>query len=425
MLRDDLKRSQEKLGKIWEEYRSFRDGLGDDPGKWTEEQREKFDKFDTDIDAQELEISKIEQDIKDEEREDRYQQSSGENYGPFTENSWVNSARSSRGNGDDFDFRSNPTGSSRRHSFNRFLEHGEKAISPEEFRSLVAGSDVEGGFLTAPPQFVSTLIKDLNNEVFFRALGTNFKLKRSQSMGAPVLDQDFSDADWTTELQTGQEDDLRFSSRELKPHPVAKRVKVSNTLLRVASLSPETVVKEQLVAKFAVTEEKAFMFGDGHSKPLGVFVPDSDGITEARDVVGDNTATEIKADTLIDAAYALKGQYLKNSTWIFHREAIRRIRKLKDQNGDYIWQRGLAGAPNTILERPYVISELAPSTFTTGQYVGIIGDFSKYWIATGLDMYIQRLVELYAENNQTGFIGRIEVDGAPVVENAFTRIKLG
>ncbi len=68
------------------------------------------------------------------------------------------------------------------------------------------------------------------------------------------------------------------------------------------------------------------------------------------------------------------------------------------------------------------MSEYVPNTFTTGQYVGLLGDMSFYWIADAIELQIQRLVELYAEQNQTGFIGRLESDAMPVLEEAFSRI---
>jgi HK97 family phage major capsid protein len=70
------------------------------------------------------------------------------------------------------------------------------------------------------------------------------------------------------------------------------------------------------------------------------------------------------------------------------------------------------------------MSEFAPNTFTTGLYVGIVGDFSFYWIVDALSFVLQRLVELYAESNQAGFIGRYEGDAQPVLEEAFARVKL-
>ena len=70
------------------------------------------------------------------------------------------------------------------------------------------------------------------------------------------------------------------------------------------------------------------------------------------------------------------------------------------------------------------VSEYVPNTFTSGQYVGILGDFSYYWIADAFDMTIQRLTELYAETNQMGLITRWSTDAMPVLENAFARVKL-
>ncbi len=110
---------------------------------------------------------------------------------------------------------------------------------------------------------------------------------------------------------------------------------------------------------------------------------------------------------------------------MFHRDAVKQIRKLKDGNGQYIWQPSLqAGQPDAILNRPVTMSEYMPNTFTASQYVGIIGDLQWYWIVDALTLTIQVLVELYAETNQNGYIGRLEADGMPVLEEAFTRVKL-
>ena len=99
--------------------------------------------------------------------------------------------------------------------------------------------------------------------------------------------------------------------------------------------------------------------------------------------------------------------------------------RLKDGNGQYLIREGIASdGGDMLLDLPMFESEYAPNTFTTGQYVGILGDFSRYWIADSMDMRVQRLVELYAETNQVGFIGRREVDGMPVLEEAFVRVTL-
>ena len=145
------------------------------------------------------------------------------------------------------------------------------------------------------------------------------------------------------------------------------------------------------------------------------------------DVSTDNTSSAITADGLVNALYSLKEQYLRSSNlrWLFHRDAIKMIRKLKDGNGDYLWTRGLANdRQSTILDVPYMVSEFAPNTFTTGLYVGAIGDFSYYWIAESLAMSIEVASELYMGSNEDGYFIRAELDGMPVLEEAFARVTL-
>jgi len=161
---------------------------------------------------------------------------------------------------------------------------------------------------------------------------------------------------------------------------------------------------------------------------MGVFTAATAGfgISTSRDVATGNAATAFTTDGLMEALYSLKGQYHALATWIFHRDAIKRLRKLKDGEGQYIWNPDMKGGqPDMVLGRPYKMSEYCPNTFTTGKYVGIIGDFKNYWIADALSMRIQRLNELYAATNQVGFIGRLESDGMPTLEEAFSRVTLG
>src|SRR5690606_10361577 len=100
-----------------------------------------------------------------------------------------------------------------------------------QMRALQVDSDVQGGNLTAPETFVEQLIKGIDDQVHVRRFATPHQLPRGGSLGVPTLDTDLSDADWTVELGTGNEDTaMRFGKRELKPNPLAKRVKISKTL---------------------------------------------------------------------------------------------------------------------------------------------------------------------------------------------------
>ena len=82
-------------------------------------------------------------------------------------------------------------------------------------------------------------------------------------------------------------------------------------------------MRERLAYKFAVTMEQAYMTGTGAGQPLGVFVASADGITTARDVATDNAATAPTFNGLINAKYALKGQYWPAAKWLMHRDVVK------------------------------------------------------------------------------------------------------
>ena len=187
----------------------------------------------------------------------------------------------------------------------------------------------------------------------------------------------------------------------------------------------ETLAIQRLAYKFAVVFEANCLTGTGANQPLGVFTASVHGINTDRDVSTGNTATSIMFDGLIEAKYTLKQNYWPNARWLFHRDGMKRIAKLKDGDGQYIWRESVrVGEPDRVLGLPVFMSEYAPNTFTASQYVGVLGDFSHYWIADSLQMEMQRLEELFAATNQVGLVGRMESDGMPVLAEAFVRVKL-
>lgn len=297
----------------------------------------------------------------------------------------------------------------------------------DQFRALSAGVDADGGYLVVPEVFVNLLIKAIDDETIIRGLSTVYPLSQGASIGIPTLDADPADADWTTELATGSADStMAFGKRIMAPNPMAKRIKISKQLIRQSAIPVEAIVAQRLGYKFGITQEKAYMTGDGVDKPLGLFTASTNGISTARDVSEDNTATEVTVDGLKSAKYSLKAGHMQNSNWVMHRDIVKLISKLKDGDGQYLWQEAVReGEPDRLLGRPVRMSEFAPNTIAANAYVGMLGDFSHYWILDSLSMQMQRLDELYAEANQVGFIGRYEGDGAPVLQEAFARVQLG
>lgn len=310
-------------------------------------------------------------------------------------------------------------------AFVKYIAHGPQTLNGEEFRALAAGSDSTGGAFLAPDQMVNAVIKAIDNESVVYPNASKFTLQGAKSLGAPVITANPADSDWTTEVQaTSLDTTMATSRRELTPNTLTKMIKVSEKLLKNA-VNAEQIVVDRMSYVLGQTYEKAFVAGSGSSQPLGLFTASASGVTTGRDMSTGNTSTAITFDGLMNAKYSLKGGYLRNAKWIFHRDAVSMIAKIKDTAGQYVWQQSLRdGQPDSLLGMPVLISEYAPNTFTTGLYVGILGDLSYYWIAELPGFGVTRLNELYAGTNEVGFKVHAEIDGAPVLAEAFARVKL-
>lgn len=312
-------------------------------------------------------------------------------------------------------------------AYRKGLRMGVRGLGESERKTLRADDDEAGGYLVMPGREATALLKFVDDQVLIRQLATVEQLTDAASLGALSMDEDIEDWDWTSELRTGNESTMRpFGKRSLTPHPMAKRVKISNTLIRKATRNIEVLVRERAGYKLGVTQEKAYMTGDGNQKPLGLFTPSNQGIPTSRDVSWVATNDKTKADSLLDFVYSLKQQYRgrPNARLVLHRDFAKAIRKLRDANDQFLWQPGLqAGQPDRILTAAVGESEFAPNTISAGNYLAVYGDFSFYWIVDALNIQVQTLFELYSETNQRGYIFRYEGDGAPMLAEAFSRLK--
>lgn len=285
-----------------------------------------------------------------------------------------------------------------RAAYNQYLVHG--AVSPvlqaqTEQRDVSVSTATLGGYLLAPLQMVNGVLKSVDDQVFIRQYATKFTLDSAVSLGVPTIDADPADADWTTEIASVTTDStMTFGRRELTPVTLTKMIKVSYRML-TRMPSAEALITQRLAYKFAIAMEKGYLTGTGTNQPLGLFTASANGISTGRDVSTGNTTTAFTLDGLKEAKYSVNAGYRRNAKWLFHRTAVKALSKIKDGDGNYIWQPALvAGQPDMLMGNGLLESEYVPSTFTTGLYVGLYGDLSYYWIADALSMTIQRLVEL-------------------------------
>lgn len=299
----------------------------------------------------------------------------------------------------------------------------DRVLTVEEYRALQAGVDPLGGYFV-PHQMVSGLLKALDNTLPFRQFASKFTVSGSLSLGQVSLETDPSACVWGTEISSVTENTaMRYGKRELKVKPLTTLVKASATLLRVSS-EQDSLIRSRVSYVGSTTQETAFMTGGGVDRPLGVFIASDSGIPTGRDVTTGSATTVGSADKWVTALYTLKDQYRRTARWIMHRDVISALRKLKDGQNQYLWQPGLqAGQPDVFLGLPLTTSEYAPNTFTDGNYAALLGDLSYYYIVDSTEMSMKVLGELYAESNQVGYIYRQELDGMPVLSEAFVRVK--
>lgn len=319
------------------------------------------------------------------------------------------------------DFRMKPEYST---AMDAFLRDG--VLPRVNTRDLQISDGPKGGYIAPPPQFVIGLLMALDADLFFRQPGWATVITLNSNEGYEAsLDADPDDGEWTTEVKELTDDDsMEFGRRELKPTRLAKGIKISNELLRLAP-SAEDIALERLRYKFSVTQEKGFIIGTGNKQPLGVFTASDQGIPTTRDVSTDNTSSAITYKGLRNAKYAMKNKYWREAKWLFHQDAVKQLANVEDDLGYPVLAEGVAvGEPDTVSGIPYYMSEFVPNTFTSGQYVGILGAFRYYHIADSLTMTIQRLVELYSRTNQVGFHANLYTDGMPVLAEAFVRVQL-
>lgn len=293
-----------------------------------------------------------------------------------------------------------------------------------ELRAMQADSDTGGGIFL-PQTMQSRIIQNLDKRVVVRQYATVLPLSDAASLGVIQLDEDTADPVHKGEIEeVAESDGPTFGKRELNPRHMAKLVKVSNTLLRKhpAILS---FLEDRIAYRFGHQQEEDFMLGNGAGNALGVFFASDAGIPTGRDVSTGNTATEITYDGTLECYFSMEEEYLNEARWLFHRQAKKQLAMIKDGEGRPMWVPGVGGAQDTLHGLPCDSSRFAPSTFTAGQYVGLLACWQYYWIAEALTMRIQRLVEKFATSNQTGFLASAEIDGMPVLAEAFSRMKLG
>ena len=274
-------------------------------------------------------------------------------------------------------------------------------ISYDVQNALSIGTDSEGGYLV-PDEYEKKLVESLQDEVFFRSLATVIRTS-SGDRKIPIVTSK-GEAAWIDEEGQFPESDDSFGQTSIGAYKLATMIKVSDELLNDSVFNIEQYISKEFGRRIGAKEEEAFFVGDGQGKPIGLF--NTTGGAET----GVTAATvSITFDDVMDLYYSLRAPYRNKASWLLNDSTVKAIRKLKDGNGNYIWQPSVReGEPDRILNRPYRTSIYVPE-LVEGKRVMAFGDYSYYWIADRQGRSFKRLNELYAATGQVGFLSLIHI----------------
>lgn len=286
-----------------------------------------------------------------------------------------------------------------------------KVPSHEVMNALQVGTDSEGGYLV-PDEFERTLVEALEEQNIFRTLAHVIQTS-SGDRKIPVVASKGS-ASWVDEEGAIPESDDKFGQVSIGAYKLGTMIKVSEELLNDSVFDLEAYISREFARRIGNREEEAFFTGDGTGKPLGVLA-EAGG---AEVGVAANAVAAFTADEVFDLFYSLKAPYRRSAVFVMNDATVKALRKLKDNNGQYLWQPSLtAGAPDTLLNRPVYTSAFMP-TLEAGAKAVLFGDLSYYWVADRQGRSFRRLGELYAPTGQVGFLATQRVDGKLILPEA-------
>ena len=285
-----------------------------------------------------------------------------------------------------------------------------RVATPGVMNALQVGTDAEGGYLV-PDEYERTLVQGLEEENVLRSLCTVIQTS-SGDRKIPLV-ASHGTASWVDEEGTIPDSDDTFGQITIGAHKVATMIKVSDELLQDSVFNIESYIAAEFARRIGAAEEEAFITGNGTGKPTGLLHATNGagiGVT-----TNGNTPT---ADEIFDLIHSIKSVYRKKAVFLLNDSTLKALRKLKDGQGQYLWQPGLKeGQPDTLLNYRLVTSPFMPE-IDSGNKVILFGDFKSYWIADRQGRSFQRLNELYAATGQVGFRATQRVDGRLVLAEA-------
>lgn len=206
---------------------------------------------------------------------------------------------------------------------------------------------------------------------------------------------------------------VTFTNVELDGHLIGALSKVSVSLINNAQFDIVSYVVNKIAQSIAEFLEKELI--KGATKIKGI----TDTSYEGKGVVKVETATKdvLTADDLIDTQAALKMNVQDGCAWLMNQAMLTKVRKLKDNNGQYILNPDLrAGFGFELLGKPVMISDEMPAD------TAVYGNWSAMYVNIHEDINIRQLNEVYAAQHGVGFVAWAELDAKLVETDKFAKL---
>ena len=375
----------EKRAKVWETAKNFVDTHEDKNGNLSAEDKETYNRM-------EAEIEELTNSIERQQRAERREQELSKP---------VNSPITGK------PYKDEPQGEVKT---GRASDEYKKAMLTalrSNFRQvsnvLQEGVDADGGYLV-PEEYDHRLIDVLTEENIMRGIATKITTSGEHKINIAATKPA---AAWIEEGEALSFGDATFDQKILDAHKLHVAIKITEELLYDNAFGLENYIITEFGKALANAEEDAFLNGDGVGKPTGIFDK-----TKGGESIGTLTAA-LKSDDVLDLIYKLKRPYRKNASFIMNDATLAQIRKLKDNNGQYLWQPSYqANEPDKILGYNIRTSAFAPTDAIA------FGDYKYYNIGDRGSRSFKQLNELFAGNGMIGYVAKERVDGLLILPEA-------
>ena len=375
----------EKRAKVWETAKNFVDTHEDKNGNLSAEDKETYSRM-------EAEIEELTNSIERQQRAERREQELSKP---------VNSPITGK------PYKDEPQGEVKT---GRASDEYKKAMLTalrSNFRQvsnvLQEGVDADGGYLV-PEEYDHRLIDVLTEENIMRGIATKITTSGEHKINIAATKPA---AAWIEEGEALSFGDATFDQKILDAHKLHVAIKITEELLYDNAFGLENYIITEFGKALANAEEDAFLNGNGVGKPTGIFDK-----TKGGESIGTLTAA-LKSDDILDLIYKLKRPYRKNASFIMNDATLAQIRKLKDNNGQYLWQPSYqANEPDKILGYNIRTSAFAPTDAIA------FGDYKYYNIGDRGSRSFKQLNELFAGNGMIGYVAKERVDGLLILPEA-------